>query len=176
MGNGSTELISAGIQAVHPKDAVVLGPAYSEYERELSLVGSRMHYYDLKASEDFHLDVEDLENLLPKTFFLMIRTRFRQSIPCLPQLLVLCNPNNPTSSAITTEQMKRLLSLCKNGILVMADETYAEFAPCLSDITTIPLTEVYDNPDCPAGRIKFWAAPDFAWDMPSPGTGSFRNR
>ena len=69
MGNGSTELISAGIQAVHPKDAVVLGPAYSEYERELSLVGSRMHYYDLKASEDFHLDVEDLEKFITEDIF-----------------------------------------------------------------------------------------------------------
>ena len=131
VGNGSTELISAGIQAVHPKDAVVLGPAYSEYERELSLVGSRMHYYDLKASEDFHLDVEDLEKFITEDIFSHdTDTIPGKSIPCLPQLLVLCNPNNPTSSAITTEQMKRLLSLCKrNGILVMADETYAEFAP-----------------------------------------------
>lgn len=161
MGNGSTELISAGIQAVHPKDAVVLGPAYSEYERELSLVGSRMHYYDLKASEDFHLDVEDLEKFITEDIFSHdTDTIPGKSIPCLPQLLVLCNPNNPTSSAITTEQMKRLLSLCKrNGILVMADETYAEFAPCLSDITAIPLTESYDNLIVLRGVSKFWAAP-----------------
>ena len=37
VGNGSTELISAAIQAIHPHAAVVLGPAYSEYERELTL-------------------------------------------------------------------------------------------------------------------------------------------
>ena len=161
VGNGSTELISAGIQAVHPKDAVVLGPAYSEYERELSLVGSRMHYYDLKASEDFHLDVEDLEKFITEDIFSHdTDTIPGKSIPCLPQLLVLCNPNNTTSSAITTEQMKRLLSLCKrNGILVMADETYAEFAPCLSDITAIPLTESYDNLIVLRGVSKFWAAP-----------------
>lgn len=49
VGNGSTELISAAIQAIHPHAAVVLGPAYSEYERELTLAGSVLHYYDLCA-------------------------------------------------------------------------------------------------------------------------------
>lgn len=124
-------------------------------------MGSRMHYYDLKASEDFHLDVEDLEKFITEDIFSHdTDTIPGKSIPCLPQLLVLCNPNNPTSSAITTEQMKRLLSLCKrNGILVMADETYAEFAPCLSDITAIPLTESYDNLIVLRGVSKFWAAP-----------------
>ena len=161
VGNGSTELISAGIRAIRPRDAVVLGPAYSEYERELSLTGSRTHYYDLKASEDFLLDEEDLERFMTEGIFSHeTDTGSGKSVPCLPQLLVLCNPNNPTSSALTVSQMKRLLSLCKrNGILVMVDETYAEFAPTLSDITAIPLTESYDNLLVLRGVSKFWAAP-----------------
>lgn len=37
VGNGSTELISLFIQTKHPKKALVLGPTYSEYEREIAL-------------------------------------------------------------------------------------------------------------------------------------------
>ena len=37
VGNGSTELISLFIQIEHPKKAMILGPTYSEYEREISL-------------------------------------------------------------------------------------------------------------------------------------------
>lgn len=39
VGNGSTELISLFIQTKHPKKALVLGPTYSEYEREIALGG-----------------------------------------------------------------------------------------------------------------------------------------
>lgn len=39
VGNGSTELISLFIQIEHPKKAMILGPTYSEYEREVSLGG-----------------------------------------------------------------------------------------------------------------------------------------
>ena len=36
VGNGSTELISLFIQLAHPKKAMIVGPTYSEYEREIS--------------------------------------------------------------------------------------------------------------------------------------------
>ena len=47
VGNGSTELISLLIQHLHPRKALLLGPTYSEYERELGLCGGEMVYYDL---------------------------------------------------------------------------------------------------------------------------------
>ena len=141
VGNGSTELISAAIQAIHPHAAVVLGPAYSEYERELTLAGSVLHYYDLCAEKDFVLDVEDLER------FIMEHADGAKAAGGklrLPGLLVLCNPNNPTSSAVPASQMRLLLSFCReNNIFVMTDETYAEFAPSVSEITSIPLAGEY---------------------------------
>ena len=47
VGNGSTELISLFIQMEHPKKAMVIGPTYSEYEREISLGGGRILLYDV---------------------------------------------------------------------------------------------------------------------------------
>ena len=62
------------------------------------------------------------------------------------ELLVLCNPNNPTSTAITCSQMRRILDAClQYGIFVMVDETYVEFAPEEKDVTSIPLTNYYTN-------------------------------
>lgn len=57
VGNGSTELISLFIQITHPKKALILGPTYSEYEREISLCGGTTVYYPLREEADFALDV-----------------------------------------------------------------------------------------------------------------------
>ena len=48
VGNGSTELISLIIQIEHPKKAMIIGPTYSEYEREVKLGGGTTIYYPLR--------------------------------------------------------------------------------------------------------------------------------
>lgn len=53
VGNGSTELISLFIQIEHPKKAMIIGPTYSEYEREISLGGGTTLYYPLREKDDF---------------------------------------------------------------------------------------------------------------------------
>lgn len=144
VGNGSTELISLFIQIEHPKKALILGPTYSEYEREIFLGGGTAHYYPLKEKDDFRLDLSDFME------------RLNESI----DLLVICNPNNPTSSAITRTQMRQILDVCKqHDIFVMADETYVEFAENMDEITSIPLTHYYNNIIILRGTAKFFAAP-----------------
>ena len=55
VGNGSTELISLLISQRAPKRALLLGPTYSEYARELNLVGGTLEYYNLKEEQDLFL-------------------------------------------------------------------------------------------------------------------------
>ena len=144
VGNGSTELISLFIQIEHPKKALVIGPTYSEYEREIALGGGTTLYYPLKEKDDFTLDVEDFV------------TQLNESI----DLLVICNPNNPTSSCITRKAMRRILDVCKQyDIYVMVDETYVEFADNMAEIDSIPLTNYYNNIIILRGTSKFFAAP-----------------
>ena len=144
VGNGSTELISMLIHHRHPKRALLLGPTYSEYERELALCGGEIVMYNLSAENEFQLDFDD--------FF----AHLNDSI----DLLIICNPNNPTSSAIMLPDMERILKHCKDkGIFVMVDETYVEFAPCVEDITAMPLVAEYDNIMILRGVSKFYAAP-----------------
>lgn len=144
VGNGSTELISLFIQIEHPKKALILGPTYSEYEREIFLGGGATHYYPLKEKDDFCLNLADFMEHLNESI----------------DLLVICNPNNPTSSSITRAQMRQILDTCKQyDIFVMADETYVEFAENMEEITSIPLTHYYNNIIILRGTAKFFAAP-----------------
>lgn len=144
VGNGSTELISLFIQIERPKKAIILGPTYSEYEREIFLGGGAAHYFPLKEKDEFRLNLSDFTSHLDESV----------------DLLVICNPNNPTSSSITREEMRQILDVCKQyDIFVMADETYAEFAEHADEISSIPLTRDYNNIIILRGTAKFFAAP-----------------
>lgn len=144
-GNGSSELISLLIDALSPKHTLILGPTYSEYSRELSFSGSTQEYYHLKEEQDFRLDADDLCTVLAKGNY---------------DLLIICNPNNPTSSAILHDDMEKLLCFCADhGVFVMIDETYVEFAPDIEDVTAVPFTQRFTNLCVLRGVSKFFAAP-----------------
>lgn len=144
MGNGSTELISLFIQTQHPKKALIIGPTYSEYEREIALGGGTCLYYPLKEEQNFILDACDFTSHLNENL----------------DLVVICNPNNPTSGAVTQDTMRKILDVCKqHDIFVMVDETYVEFADHVEEITSVPLTAYYNNIVILRGTSKFFAAP-----------------
>ncbi|WP_317854004.1 histidinol-phosphate transaminase [Chakrabartyella piscis] len=144
VGNGSTELISTFIQTVAAKNSIVLGPAYSEYEREITLLGGGFAYFPLEEKNDFQLDIDHLIASLTKEI----------------GMLVICNPNNPTGTAISTMDLERILTHCKAiGASVLVDETYIEFADNINEICAIPLVESFDNLFVIRGTSKFFAAP-----------------
>lgn len=144
VGNGSTELISLLIEQRHPKKTLILGPTYSEYARELSFSESTQEYYHLNPDNGFCLDLKDFIERLNKGF----------------DLLIICNPNNPTSSAITVKDMGLILKACQiTNTFVMIDETYVEFAPDIESITAMSLIEKFDNFMVLRGVSKFFAAP-----------------
>lgn len=144
VGNGSTELISLVISAIHPKKALILGPSYSEYEREITMNGGHTLYYPLKESENFRMDVEDFCAHLTDDL----------------DMIVLCNPNNPTSTAVNEDDMRRILDAgLQHGIFVMIDETYVEFTDAADRISSVPLAGYYTNLAVLRGTSKFFAAP-----------------
>ena len=143
-GNGSSELIALLIQERNPKHTLILGPTYSEYSRELSFSGSTQEYYHLREEDNFVLDVDDFCRTLDGKY----------------DFLILCNPNNPTSSAISINDLRRIVSFCnERNIFVMIDETYVEFAPDINEITAVSLTREFTNLMILRGVSKFYAAP-----------------
>lgn len=144
VGNGSTELLSLIIQIKRPKKACIIGPTYSEYEREVALGGGSSRYFSLDYEGCFRLQIDELSRFLTSDF----------------DLLVICNPNNPTSTAIDISDMRKILDICKQrDILCLIDETYVEFASDINKITSVSLTKYYNNLIVIRGISKFFAAP-----------------
>lgn len=161
VGNGATELISLFIQNLNPKAALILGPTYSEYERALTLAGSQTSYYPLQEEHLFQIDAEDLCSKLNKDL----------------DLLVLCNPNNPTGTAINRQALRKILSVCQNlEITVLVDETYVEFTPEEAEISAVPLTGEFKNLIVLRGTSKFFAAPGLRLGYAITGNNSLITR
>ena len=90
-----------------------MDPHYSEYARELSLIGGALQYYHLKESQDFVLDIPD----------------FLQALTDDIGLVILCNPNNPTGSCVEPSLMERILRLtARRGIWLAVDEAFLAFS------------------------------------------------
>ncbi len=144
VGNGTTELISLFIELLAPKRALILGPTYSEYEREVLLCGGSVRYFPLRAETGFHTDIDALCDQIREA----------------PELLLLCNPNNPTSTCIPAAQLRRILDTCKErSVFVIIDETYIEFVEEPQKATAVPLTNDYNNLLVLRGTSKFFAVP-----------------
>lgn len=144
VGNGSTELISCFIKYVKPKKAVIVSPAYSEYLKEIKAAGGEALLFELTKNEEFMLNTDKLINTLDSYV----------------DLLVICNPNNPTGTYITESEICKILNCCKaNNIKLMIDETYVEFSDKDAKVSAIPLAADYNNLFIVRGTSKFFACP-----------------
>lgn len=145
VGNGSTEMISVLIQTRHPQKALIIAPTYSEYERELHLIGCSLEEYILTETHDFRLDLEDFSSYMKRGAY---------------ELVILCNPNNPTSSALKVPEIRALLEICRQqDAFLMIDETYIEFTENIDCYSAMSLLPEFDNFIILRGVSKFFAAP-----------------
>ncbi len=112
-GNGAAELIFLLLRALSPRTVLLPAPTFSLYERAAMSVGSRIIFHRLTAENSFHLDYS--------RFCAAVRER-------RPELVFLCNPNNPTGELLEREQ---LLAIAKEvnavGGLLAVDEAFLEF-------------------------------------------------
>ncbi len=140
VGNGATELISALIKAVNPKNSLIILPTYSEYEKELKKINSNISYFDVLEKDNFKLNINNLISTITEN----------------TNLLVFCNPNNPTGYLTQKEDVKKILNHCKKtNTIVLLDETYVEFSKESTGATS--LVESYDNLFVIRGTSKFFA-------------------
>lgn len=143
-GSGSTELIVTFIKTVKPKKTIVVEPTYSEYKRDLKAIKSEVTDYILKEENGFELDPEDLCGQIDESM----------------DMVILCNPNNPTSTCISISQVEELVKKCKEtSTFVLVDETYVEFVADVANVSAIPLVKKYNNLIVLRGVSKFFALP-----------------
>lgn len=144
MGNGSTDLLKLYGALLLPKKALLLTPGPSEFENVLSAYNVEISFYDLKEEEDFKLDMDDLIAQLTDDL----------------DLIIIANPNNPTSKKIELADIRKLTEACKEkNIFLIIDEMYIEFLDDYKQYTAVPLTEEFDNISVIRSVSKFFAVP-----------------
>lgn len=112
VGNGATEVIFLYCKVVNPKKALIVMPTFAEYERALRAAGCEVDYFQVKEEEDFTIDRERLGSQLEKGY----------------DLLVVCNPNNPTGRFLPLRDMAEIAKLTKEkNCRLMVDEAFIEF-------------------------------------------------
>ncbi|WP_129596156.1 threonine-phosphate decarboxylase CobD [Anaerophilus nitritogenes] len=143
VGNGATEVIFSMVREIKPKNSLILSPTFLEYERALKKVGSHIEYYELQEKNNFQIE-DDFFNKLHDDI----------------DLVILCNPNNPTSQLIVKSQMKKILNICKaRNIHLMMDEAFMEFVENGDQESMIPLLKDYERMYIIKALTKFYALP-----------------
>lgn len=117
LGNGSCDLLlAAGDALLEPGAEVVYAwPAFSVYPHLAAASGAR--------AIEVALDGEGRHDLRALAAAVTVATR----------LVLVCNPNNPTSTALELEQIEELLRAVPRYVCVILDEAYCEFSLTLGD-------------------------------------------
>lgn len=111
-GNGAAELIFALAFALRPKKALLPAPTFAEYEQALRAAGSEVCFYEL--SHENHLEAD-------KSLAEMIRRE-------KPEMVFLCNPNNPTGLLVPQDVMEEVRSVCRREhVFLVMDECFLDF-------------------------------------------------
>ena len=134
LGNGATEIIFLFMKVINPKKILIVSPTFGEYERavkateisgdtvDLSCSNGdnknienkkiEIEYFELKESDDFKLNIGNLKNELENKY----------------DLLIICNPNNPTGKFLKLVQTEEILKECnKYDTKLFIDEAFIEF-------------------------------------------------
>ena len=130
LGAGSCDLIlAAGDALLEPGAEVVYGwPAFSVYLHLAAASGARAIEVPLNGDAE-----HDLEAIAAE---ITVATR----------LVLVCNPNNPTSTALPLESITAFLEKVPPHVCVMLDEAYVEFSLTVGDpYASLPLLDSYPN-------------------------------
>jgi threonine-phosphate decarboxylase len=141
IGNGSTEFIYLIARAFRPSRGLVFEPTYSDYSRALSLVGAEVEKLVSTEVVSFRPDLGN-PNL-----------KRRQ-----PQIVFLCNPNNPTGNLIEKEEILALAEALPQ-CLVVVDEAFMDFVDEPPRYTTLPEAGKVKNLIVLHSMTKFFGFP-----------------
>ena len=142
--NGSSDMLRLFTNILAPEKAMILVPSFSEYEKVLNISGCEISYYELSEENDFAFDLADFVGHLDSSL----------------DMIIIGNPNNPTSQIIPKDDLETLAAVCRElEIFLLIDEMYIEFTENYMDLTCVPLIEEYDNIAVLRSVSKFFAVP-----------------
>lgn len=125
-GNGASDLILRTFLALRPKRMLTVLPTFSEYSDLAGLLGIPCQGLPLLAENDFAYPLPGLETALSEG-----------------DLLIVCQPNNPTGRAWTEDELQRLLEACRaKGATLLVDECFLHLTwPAAPSLASAPWPE-----------------------------------
>ena len=140
-GNGGADMLYRLAFGLKPKKVLLPVPAFVEYEEAMTAAGAEMVYYPMK---------EDL----------MIEEDIIEKITADLDLMIICNPNNPTGLLTKRELIIKVLEKAKEThTMVMIDECFLEICREEEDYTLKPWIQQYDNLMILKSFTKLYAIP-----------------
>jgi histidinol-phosphate aminotransferase len=129
LGNGSCDvLLAAGEALLEPgAEFVYAWPSFSIYPHLAAASGARAITVPLDADDRHDLDAMATE------------------ITAATRLVVVCNPNNPTSTAVSREEIGAFLERVPRHVVVILDEAYCEFSLLDDPDATLDLLPRFGN-------------------------------
>ncbi len=129
IGNGSCDiLLSAGEALLEPGAEVVYAwPSFSVYPHLAAATGATAVQVPLNEREEHDLDAMAAE------------------ITAATRLVILCNPNNPTSTAVPVDAIAAFLERVPSHVCVILDEAYCEFSTLDDPDASLDLLKRFGN-------------------------------
>lgn len=117
MGNGSTEILHLLVRVLDKRRAIIMAPSYTDYKITAMALGIPTESFLLLENEDFVPDLSHLESQC-----------------CKDDLVLLCNPNNPTGGLLNVESFRQIAEN-KAGTFFILDEAFADFVDDMDSLT-----------------------------------------
>ena len=112
VGNGSIEFIYLIARILRDKKVLIVVPAFSEYERALTIAGANIEFFSLGEADGFKVDSKKLAARLAEGF----------------DALWMANPTNPNGRLLSESATKKLLTMTRElGVLSIIDEAFMDF-------------------------------------------------
>ena len=146
VGAGSSDIIrNVPNTFFSPGDNIVLNrPSFAEYAQQCRIVGANIVWNDLKAEDDFRIDLDSL----------------MYNVGNNSKALYICNPNNPTGRVEPRDKIISIVRECEDrGVMVFLDETLLELVPGYADITLSGMVEKFSNLVVATSLTKSFAIP-----------------
>lgn len=149
VGNGATEIIFLFMKILSPKKVLIVSPTFGEYERAIKAStlandSLEINYFELKEAENFVLNIKNLETELENNY----------------DLLILCNPNNPTGQFLKLKKLEEILKICEQkNTKLFVDEAFVEFVEDWENESIINFKENKENLFVIRAFTKFFAIP-----------------
>jgi len=127
-GNGSDDLIAIITRALlYPGvNTVMADPSFSQYAHNAEIEGAEVRKVPCKDG------VHDLDAML-------------EAIDDNTSVVWVCNPNNPTGTIVSSDELEAFISKVPKDVLIVLDEAYVEYITDKTYRSTLHLFREYEN-------------------------------